>query len=298
MPAAVAGGPGCAFELARCGPVGLAAGFDRDGTRIAQAAQWGFGFVELGTVTPAVVADRNPGAAALAAKLARLQGAGGRPIVGVNLGLQPGSKPDQVWRDYVQGMQAVWDCADYLVLNLTSDAARQMHQPGRRHTLLALLERAAQAHAGLAEASGLRRPLLIKWPVAPALDDALAVVQRARAFDYAGVVAAFAADAPGDPAWDRWVPRACAALAQTIAPATLVAVGGIDSPERALALRTAGAQAVQLYRAFVAQGPPLVRSIARAWTLDAPPADSTQPTAPAVIPAAARHAERDASGRL
>jgi dihydroorotate dehydrogenase len=286
-----------AFGLELSGPVGLAAGFDRDGTRIEQAAQCGFAFVELGTITPGPVPGGNPGAAALSARLARPRSAGRRPIVGVNLGLQPGSPPAEAWRDYLYGMQASWVCADYLVLNFTSDAARDLREPARRHILLALLERAAQAQQRLTQASGRRRPLLVKWPVDPALDDSRDIAQRLPALGYAGMVAAFACETPGDRHWEGWVPHACAAAAHALAPATLVAVGGIDSAERAAALRAAGAQAVQLYRAFVTQGAAIVHAIRRAWPSDARAAATVQQAA-SQVSAAGRHAARNASGKL
>jgi dihydroorotate dehydrogenase len=125
------------------GPVGLAAGFDRDASRIDEILEWGFGFVELGTVTPHPVPGHNPGAAALAANLARSRvrdrAVGLRPVIGINLGLQPGALPEDAWRHYVCGMRVAWSSADYLVLNFTSSLATSLHLDCHRGVLQQLL---------------------------------------------------------------------------------------------------------------------------------------------------------------
>jgi dihydroorotate dehydrogenase len=246
------------------GPVGLAAGFDRDGSRLDAAARCGFAFVELGTVTPAPVPGHNPGAAALAGRLARREP--GRVVVGVNLGMQPGSPPHAAWRDYAQTMRALWGGADFLVLNFTADAARALRGPCHRHLLCALLVRVRRVQESLARSSGRSVPVLVKWPVGPRWLDAVRIASQVRVLGYAGMVAAFETEPAAVRAWEAWVPRACAALARVLrAPATLVAVGGVDSAARALALRAAGAGLVEVYRGFVVQGASLVHGIARAW---------------------------------
>jgi dihydroorotate dehydrogenase len=254
------------------GPVGLAAGFDRDARRLDEIRGWGFGFVELGTVTPLAVPDHNPGVAALAAVLARntiLERAiGERPVIGISLGVQPDSAIEHAWRDTLRGMRALWSSADYLALNFTSANAQGLHGPERRYTLLALLARAKEEQERVTAASGRHVPLLIKWPVGPGSDDAVSIAQRIRGFGYDGMIAAFESDSPVDPAWEGWVPSACRGLAQTLGPRmTLIAVGGIDRVRRALDLRDAGARLVQIYRGFETHGSPLVQAIAGAWTV-------------------------------
>jgi dihydroorotate dehydrogenase len=254
------------------GPVGLAAGFDRDASRIDEVIGWGFGFVELGTVTPQAIPDHNPGAAALATTLARgtvlERPIGERPAIGVNLGMQPGSAVEHAWLDTLRGMRALWSSADYLALNLTSTSAQGLRARERRCTLLALLAHAKEEQQRLAAASGRHVPLLIKWPVGPASDDAVSIGQRIRAFGYDGMIAAFESRSPVDPAWEDWAPRACRRLAQTLGPGmTLIAVGGIDRVCRAIDLRDAGARLVQIYRGFETLGPPLVQAVAGAWTI-------------------------------
>lgn len=266
--AAARTGRGLASELDPGGPVGLAAGYDRDGSYLDAAARLGFGFVELGTVTPAPVPDHNPGAAVLVQRLARRASRSStrRIAVGVNLGIQPGSPPQAAWRDYVHGMRALWADADFFVLNFTAETARALRAPCHRDLLRTLLARVRRAQESLAAASGRHVPVLVKWPVRPVWLDAARVAGEVRALHYAGMVAAFDAGPAVAMAWEAWVPRACSALARALgARAALVAVGGIDSMERALALRATGADLVEVYRGFVTRGPSLVHAIVRAW---------------------------------
>ena len=128
------------------GPLGLAAGFDKDGHGIASLAALGFGFVEVGTVTarpqpgnakprmfrfPAerALVNRmgfnNAGAAALAGRLRALRGArwarwAPRPVVGVNIGKTKAVPDDAAIADYVASARLVADVADYVVVNVSS----------------------------------------------------------------------------------------------------------------------------------------------------------------------------------
>jgi len=250
-------------------PVGLAAGFDRSGRSVDAILGWGFGFVELGTVTPQPVPEHNPGVTALAEKLARSRSReralGARPVIGINLGIQPGTLPDDASRDFVQGMRAAWSTADYLVLNLTSTAAAPLRLEGRRAVLQRLLARARDESGALAAAAGYDVPLLVKWPVVP--DDARAVwlARQLRVLGYDGMVAAFDSGKPSPACWMADAPRAIGHVVETIGPQlTLIGVGGIDCVERAVALRHAGVQLVQIYRGFVTSGSALVHAIATA----------------------------------
>lgn len=247
--------------------VGLAAGFDRDGSRVDEMLGWGFGCVELGTVTPQPVPEHNPGVAVLAANLARMRDRpiGARPVIGVNLGMQPGSPPQLAWLDYAAGMRALWSSADYVVLNFTSIAAQQLRAIPLRPSLLALLARAQEERERLAAATARRVPLLIKWPVYPDCADSIQIARGIRALGYEGLVAAFETQTHDASAWEAWVPDACRRLAQTLGPhTTLVAGGGVDCKRHAMDLRRAGAALVQIYRGFVAQGPALVAAVAGA----------------------------------
>ena len=177
------------------GPLGLAAGFDKDGHGAAALAALGFGFVEVGTVTarpqpgnpkprmfrfPAerALVNRmgfnNSGAAALAARLRAARGRrrgpqrGPRPVIGVNIGKTKAVPEDAAIADYVTSARLVADVADYVVVNVSSP-----NTPGLRDLQAVSLLRPllTAVRAALDEASPRRRvPLLVK--IAPDLADA------------------------------------------------------------------------------------------------------------------------------
>jgi dihydroorotate dehydrogenase len=175
------------------GPLGLAAGFDKDGHGVAGLAALGFGFVEVGTVTarpqpgnakprmfrfPAerALVNRmgfnNAGAAALAARLRALPGArgapGSRPVVGVNIGKTKAAGDDAAIADYVTSARLVADAADYVVVNVSSPNTPGLRDLQAADKLKPLL---GAVRSALDEASPRRRvPLLVK--IAPDLADA------------------------------------------------------------------------------------------------------------------------------
>jgi dihydroorotate dehydrogenase len=273
-------------------PVGLAAGFDKDGEVFAPALKLGFGFVELGSVTPLpqpgnprprlfrLMRDRavinrmgfnNQGAAAMARRLAVRDR--GRGIVGVNLG----KNKDQTnaTADYVAGAQALAGLADYLVINVSSPntpglRALQGRAPLQELIAAVLAERAAQR---LDPAP----PLLLK--VAPDLNPAdredIAEVALTSGLD--GLIVSnttvarppeldprFAGEAGGLSGRPLFAPatgvlREFYRLTQGRLP--IIGVGGIASAADAYAKIRAGATLVQLYSALVFEGPGLVRRI-------------------------------------
>jgi dihydroorotate dehydrogenase len=180
------------------GPLGLAAGFDKDGHGVAGLAALGFGFVEVGTVTarpqpgnpkprmfrfPAehALVNRmgfnNAGAAALAARLRALRGRRGRPgrpgrqgprpVIGVNIGKTKAVPEDQATADYVTSARLVADVADYVVVNVSSPNTPGLRDLQATEKLRPLLKAVREA---LDDASPRRRvPLLVK--IAPDLAD-------------------------------------------------------------------------------------------------------------------------------
>jgi len=181
--------------------VGLAAGFDKNGRAWPAAAALGFGHVEIGTVTfhaqpgnarprafryPAeqAVINRmgfnNAGAAALAARLAKLPGPGKRSIpLGVNLGKSKVTSLDKATEDYVGSFRLLADHADYIVVNVSSPntpGLRELQDASWLQQLLGALTSENQARVA---AGKPRRPILLK--IAPDLsfpqiDAALGVI--------------------------------------------------------------------------------------------------------------------------
>ena len=239
-------------------PVGLAAGYDRSGALLPQIAAHGFGFVELGTVTPCPVADHNPGVAVLTANLERWRVRAGstRCLVGVNLGRQPDAPLEQAAQDFEQGMRAVWRCADYLAINLSGAASRALLEAGREPLALDVLRRVRGQQERLTAASGRRVPVVVKVPVVPSAGALPSAVRYCREIGFDGLIAALE-DAPlGD------AERVLNRVAEMLGRMTLIAVGGVRTREQARAYLAAGAHLVQVYRLYAEAGPLAVAELA------------------------------------
>jgi dihydroorotate dehydrogenase len=272
--------------LAFPNPIGLAAGFDKDAEVSAPMLGLGFGFVEVGTLTPRpqpgnpkprlfrlaedqAVINRlgfnNRGQAAACARLERR----GPGLVGVNIGANKDS-PDRI-ADYVQGVRAMAAVADYLAVNISSPntpGLRALQDPA---ALEALLDAVGEARGEGGP------PLFLKMApdLEPADIDAIARVTAGR-ID-ALIISNTTVSRPGLRAL-RGVEtgglsgRPLRALAlqrlrdfrqATGGKLPLVAAGGIGSGADAYERIRAGASLVQLYTALVYEGPGLARRIAR-----------------------------------
>jgi dihydroorotate dehydrogenase len=271
--------------LAFPNPVGLAAGFDKDAEVAAAMLGLGFGFVEVGTLTPrpqagnpkprlfrlaedrAVINRMGFNNGGQAAARARLAGRGPGPI-GVNIGANKESA-DRI-ADYAEGVRAMAGVADYLTVNISSP-----NTPGLR----ALQDKAAldELLAGVTEARGAAGPPLF-LKVAPDLTPAdigdIAEVSIARGID-ALIVSNTTISRPplrgrfvGEAGGLSGAPLKALALERlgdfrrtTGGRLPLIAVGGIASGADAYDRVRAGASLVQLYTAFVYEGPGLARRI-------------------------------------
>ena len=174
--------------LALPNPVGLAAGFDKEAEVPDAALALGFGFVEVGAVTPKpqpgnprprlfrLPEDRaiinrfgfnSGGLDAFAERLAARRSRGAHGVVGVNLGANKNSVDRTT--DYVAGLTRLWALADFFTVNISSPNTPGLRELQGRDALASLLDRLAEARAGLAGAKAAP-PLFLK--VAPDLDDA------------------------------------------------------------------------------------------------------------------------------
>lgn len=284
---------GCHFG----NPVGLAAGFDKNGVAAGVWHLLGFGFAELGTVT-ALAQEGNPRPRLF--RLAREQAAlnrmgfnnvgaeavrqgllaqalpppGQRPaVLGLNLGKSRSTPLEQAPDDYARSLAALAPLADYVVINVSSPNTPGLRELQDDAPLRRLVERLRQQPAC--------PPMLVK--IAPDLaDDALdAVVRLAFEEGLAGVIATNTsldrlgleqrrlvqtgrclADEPGGLSGAPLRSRALAVLRRLRASAgpglPLIGVGGIDSPEAAWERIAAGASLVQLYTGWIYRGPELV----------------------------------------
>lgn len=277
-------------------PIGLAAGFDKDAEVVDPMLRLGFGFVEIGSVTPRAqpgnprprafrLPDQqalinrygfnNRGHAAAVARLEarRLNGAAAPGLLGINVGRNKDSRDPEA--DYAAGIRAFARLADYLVVNISSPNTPGLRAMQSREPLQRLL---AAATAARADATA-RPSLLVK--IAPDLtpEDLEDVAEVALAAGIDGLIvsnttiarpAGLPPDLAGEPGGLSGKPlmqpstavlRRMAKLVAGRLP--LVGVGGVASGADAYAKIRAGASLVQLYTALAYRGPGLVGEIKR-----------------------------------
>lgn len=275
-------------------PLGLAAGFDKDARVAGRMLALGFGFVEIGTVTPRPQPGnprprifRLPADGALINRLgfnnkglevagARLAARRGRGIVGANIGRNKDSS-DAV-ADYVAGFRALAPHADYVTVNISSPNTPGLRDLQAVASLRPLLE-ALTAERAQAAGAVAQRPLLLK--LAPDLADADAVAAAelalevgldglivsnttiARPPDLGGPHAGESGGLSGRPLLARSTELLGIIHRETGDALPLVGVGGIASAADAYAKIRAGACLLQLYTALVYRGPALVHEIAQ-----------------------------------
>ena len=279
-----------AFGLDFPNPIGLAAGFDKNAEVPDAMLKLGFGFVEVGSITPRpqegnprprlfrLIEDRavinrmgfnNEGHAAAEGRLLARRGRVG--IVGVNLGANKDST-DRT-EDYVIGLKRFGAVADYLVINVSSPNTPGLRALQGEAELDELLGRLAAAAADLPR----RLPLLLK--IAPDLVaadretiastalkhrlDGLIVSNTtiARPTSLRGVARMETGGLSGQPLFEASTAVLADMYRLTRGQVTLVGVGGISSGADAMAKIKAGATLVQLYSALVFEGPGLVGRI-------------------------------------
>ncbi len=282
-------------------PVGLAAGLDKDGAFIDALANCGFGFIEVGTVTPRPQPGnakprmfRIPGAqalinrmgfnnAGLAAFIENVKGSRFRReggILGLNIGKNADTPIERATDDYLLCLDGVYPHADYVTINISSPNTKQLRDLQGGEALGRLLAAVKRRQAELADRHDRYVPLAVK--IAPDLDlaqiDVVADVLIAHRID--GVIAtnttlsregvagmADADEAGGLSGAPLTAPstRVVEALHRRLAGRMpIIGVGGIMRGEDARAKRAAGAQLVQLYSGLIYRGPMLVGECARA----------------------------------
>lgn len=278
------GAPVRALGRAFPGVLGVAAGFDKDAVGVRGLTMLGFGYVEVGTVTPVAqpgndrprlwrVLDQqalrnrmgfnNAGAAAAARQLRRLRAtpAGRTAVVGVNIGKNKWTPAESAADDYAACARALAPWADYLVVNVSSP-----NTPGLRdlQSVEALRPLLAATRAAADEVTPPGSvPVLVK--IAPDLadDDVLAVADLVGELGLAGVVAVNTTIAhdlgpgglSGPPLRERGV-AVVRLLRERLGPQrTVIGVGGISDADDVRAYLSAGADLVQAYTAFIYHGP-------------------------------------------
>jgi len=278
-------------------PVGLAAGLDKDGEHIDGLAALGFGFLEVGAVTPRPQAGnpaprvfRLPQAEAMINRLGfnsrgvdafvdnmRRSRRGG--IVGVNIGRNADTPNERALEDYTACLRKVYPHASFVTANVSSPNTRNLRDLQRADEIDGFLAALAAERDRLAGQHGKRVPLAVK--VSPDLDDAgiEAIADRIAA---RGIDAVIATNTTVSRLGVEHLPSAREAGGLSGAPlkaratavvvklrrtlpssVAIIGVGGIASAADAREKLDAGANLVQLYTALVYRGPQLVGEIVR-----------------------------------
>ncbi|WP_298911447.1 quinone-dependent dihydroorotate dehydrogenase [uncultured Nostoc sp.] len=287
------------FGLNFPNPLGLAAGFDKDGVAASIWSNLGFGFAELGTVTfhaqPGNPRPRlfrlpldkaalnrmgfnNRGAAAMAARLGQEKQDNVELIpIGINLGKSKVTPLEAAAQDYLDSFRLLKDLGDYFVVNVSSPntpGLRSLQDASMLSTILELLQQENTA----------QKPIFVK--IAPDLDwVAIAdIISLAKTYQLAGIIAtnttirrdglktqiidqtgkspqSEAGGISGEPLRDRSTEVIRFIWQQTQGQIPIIGVGGIFSPEDAWEKITAGASLIQVYTGWIYEGPLMVRRI-------------------------------------
>jgi len=288
--------PACAprtvMGLSFPNPVGLAAGLDKNGECIAGLAALGFGFLEIGTVTPRPQPGnpkprmfRLPEANALINRLGfnnhgvdqlieNVRRAEYRGILGINIGKNFDTPIERAAEDYLTCLRKVYPYASYVTLNISSPNTQNLRDLQSADALDALLAQLKSEQAQLADQHGKYVPLALK--IAPDLDDAQiqiisdrlmrhkidAVIATNTTLAREGVAhlphGNEAGGLSGAPVKEKST-AVIRALSQKLAGALpIIGVGGILNGGDAREKTEAGAQLVQIYTGLIYRGPDLV----------------------------------------
>jgi dihydroorotate dehydrogenase len=292
------GDPMLAVDLAGLrlpNPIGLAAGFDKDAEAVDGALALGFGFVEVGAVTPRpqpgnprprifrlpedrTVINRygfnSAGVDVVARRLAARRGRSG--IVGVNLGANKDAKDAAA--DFIAGLRRLWGFADFFTVNVSSPNTPGLRDLQRADALRSLLERVIAARAELA-CGGTAAPLFVKLAPDLSVEQIARIAEVALAAGVSGLIVSNTTVKRPEGLRSPWAREAGGLSGRPLfAPSTeilaevrratsgrlpLIGVGGVEDAATAYAKIRAGASAVQLYTALVYEGPGVVRRIVR-----------------------------------
>jgi len=287
------------FGLQFKNPVGLAAGFDKNAELMGEMANMGFGFVEIGTVTPlpqpgnpkmrmfrlpadAALINRmgfnNFGVDVAAERIATFRrnakGAQKDLIIGGNIGKNKVTPNEDAVNDYIKCFDRLFDVVDYFVVNVSSPNTPGLRELQEKEPLMHLLNTLQQRNSK----NGISRPILLK--IAPdltdsQLDDIVDIVQQT---GIAGIIATNttisrenltaaeslkneAGGLSGKPLTKRSTEVIRYLHQKSKGSFPIIGVGGIHSADDAVEKLQAGASLVQLYTGFIYEGPGLIGRI-------------------------------------
>jgi dihydroorotate dehydrogenase len=290
--------PVSAMGLEFPNPVGLAAGLDKDAAHVDGLARMGFGFIEVGTVTPRpqpgnprprlfriegrqAIINRfgfnNVGVDAFLANVARTRWRG---ILGINLGKNADTPAERAIEDYEIGLEKVYTAASYVTINISSPNTKGLRSLQEKDSVEELLARLTHLRKKLIEKHGKQVPLALK--VAPDLDihqvkdiseailrhgiDGLVATNTSTTREGVDGLphAEEAGGLSGAPIRER-ATRVLKEISSHLPHTTLIGAGGILSGGDAAQKFAAGAKLVQLYTGLVYRGPGLVGECVSAY---------------------------------
>lgn len=277
------------FGLKFKNPVGLAAGFDKDAKIFKELSNFGFGFIEIGTLTPkaqvgnpkkrlfrlksdSAIINRmgfnNGGVEAAVVRLKKNKGV----LIGGNIGKNKITPNENALEDYLICFDALFHFVDYFVVNVSSPNTPNLRELQEKKPLTALLTKLEERNAEYKS----KKPILLK--IAPDLTDEqlLDIIEIVKTTKIAGVIATNTTISreglqsknkletgglSGKPLSNRAteVIRFLSEKSNKAFP--IIGVGGIHKPEDALEKLEAGASLVQLYTGFIYEGPKLISDI-------------------------------------
>lgn len=288
------------FGLKFKNPVGLAAGFDKNGEMIAEMANLGFGFVEVGTVTPlpqpgnpkprmyrlptdSALINRmgfnNLGVDVMASRISAYRKSEaakkqGNIMIGGNIGKNKNTPNEDAVNDYIKCFDRLFDVVDYFVVNVSSPNTPGLRALQEKEPLMNILNTLQQRN----HKNGISRPILLK--IAPdltneQLDDIVDIIKQT---GIAGIIATNttisrdglhsptqlvneAGGLSGKPLTQRSTEVIRYLSDKSNRAFPIIGVGGIHSPEDAMEKLEAGAALVQLYTGFIYEGPGLIGRI-------------------------------------
>ena len=286
------------FGLTFKNPVGLAAGFDKNAVLYNELANFGFGFIEIGTITPkgqegnpkkrlfrlkedqGIINRMGFNNDGLTVAVEQLKKNKGKVIVGGNIGKNKSTSNENATEDYLINFRGLFDYVDYFVVNVSSPNTPNLRALQEKEPLSKLLLQLQEENNTIAKRVGVtRKPILLK--IAPDLTDEqlLDIIDIVAQTNIDGVIATnttIARDGltsknkeevgglSGKPVRERatQVIRFLSEKSNKSFP--IVGVGGIHSAKDAIEKMEAGADLVQIYTGFIYEGPSLIKKINKA----------------------------------
>ncbi len=274
-------------------PVGLAAGLDKNGAYIDALASLGFGFIEIGTITPRPQAGnpqprlfRLPKAHAIINRMGfnndgvdklieNVKASNFKGVLGINIGKNADTAVEDAVSDYLICLEKVYNYASYITVNISSPNTKNLRSLQSGHALTELLETLKKRQIELAEEFQHYVPLVLK--VAPDLSDTdiQFIASQLLEFKIDGLIVTnttlsrkgveelpFGDEAgglSGAPVFEKST-QCLAAFSKLLKDQiALIGVGGILQGEQAVTKQQAGAQLVQLYSGLIYTGPTLIK---------------------------------------